>query len=629
MGLKHRVLCVSGSKPRPPLSIPQVSESTLSSSSSSHQALAAADAKPISNPLYHFLPDSQNPNKVVDLICSTLKQNTNTASVPKGLERLVPHLGNDEISRVLLRLQSEARFALTFFNWVKNDLGLRPSIGNYCIAVHVLAWSRNYSPAMRLLSELIELGSPEGGGVDVFDFLVMNAEPCNWDPAVFDMLIKAYVKVGRVREAYRAFRKMARIGFVPHIVAFNCLLNGLSMSNYIDECWEIYQVMWRIGITPNTVTFNMLTHLLCKTEDIDRVNEFLEKMEEEGFEPDIVTYNILISSYCKKKRLDDAFYLYNIMYRRSVVPDLVTHTSLMNGLCRAGRMRESRQIFNRMTDCGLRPDIVAYNSIISGYCKEGKMKESRALLHDMIRNGISPDSFTCHALVGGYGREGQWLSALNMVVELKRFVVSIPRDIYEYLVLSLCSQNHPFAVMKLLDRMVEDGHDPTEEMYGKLIESLCSNDYVAEALLYKNKMVEKSIKPSLNIFRTLISCFCRFHRYADAESLMQEMVEFGLQPDCTICRALVIGYCEEQNVDKVEYLLLSFATEYQLYDSESYNALVKICSNHGDLRKLMELQEKLLNLGFSPNSMTCKHVIEGLQKTLEKEKHARSIRHTI
>ncbi|CAL5392018.1 unnamed protein product [Camellia sinensis] len=597
--------------------------SSLSSSISSFQILTHSQTKSISNPLYSFLPHTQNPNNIVDLICSNLKQhNTHFPIVHKDIQGLLPHLGTHEISRVLLRCQSDSSTALTFFNWVKNDLGLKPSTHNYCIIVHILAWSRNYSRAMKLLSELIELNRDVSASGDVFQSLVQCTDECNWNPVTFDMLVKAYVKVGMIKEGLRSFRKMVKLGFVPHVVVFNSLLDGLLKSNYTDQCWRIYEDMGRIGVHPNLYTFNILTNAFCKGGDVDKVNEFLEKMEEEGFDPDIVTYNTLIDSYCKKGRLKDAFYLYKIMYRRGVMPDLVSYTALMNGLCKEGKVREAHQILRWMVHRGLTPDILTYNTLICGYCKEGMMQESRLLLPDMVRNGIFPDNFTCWILVEGYVKEGRLLSALNMVVELQRFGVSVCRDIYDYLILALCQENRPCAAKNLLERMSQVGHQPKEEICNELIYSLSKCDFVEEALLLKAEMVSNDMKPNLVTYKALIGCLCRLSRSVEGESLMREMVEFGVNPDIATCRALINGFCKERNLDNAESLLGSIVEEFQIYDIECCNALLKIYCEAGDVAKLMELQDRLLKVGFAPNSLTFKYMIDGLCKaTYEKCDH--------
>ncbi|XP_016649087.1 PREDICTED: pentatricopeptide repeat-containing protein At5g40400 isoform X2 [Prunus mume] len=562
--------------------------SALSSSSSSAlQTIPDSHSISVSNPLYHFLPQTQNPNNIVNLICSSLKQgNAHLALLQNDIKELLPHLGAQEISRVLLRFQSDYSSALVFFNWVKNGLGLRPTTQNYCIVIHILACSKKFPQAMKLLWELIELVRDVSPKDDIFQNLVVCTEDCNWDPVIFDMLIKAYVKAGMIGDGFSTLKKTIRVGFIPSVIACNCLLNGLVKLNCIDQCWEVHEEMGRIGIHPNVYTFNILINVLCKDGDVDKVNAFLEKMEEEGFDPDIVTYNTLISSYCRKGRLEDAFYLYKIMYRRGVMPDMVSYTALMNGLCKQGKVREAHQIFHRMIDRGLDPDTVSYNTLISGYCHEGKMQESRSLLHEMIRNGICPDDFTCRIVIEGYGKE-----------ELR-----------------------PFAAKSLLERSSKDGHLPGLDIYNKLIESLCENLYVAEALLLKAEMVRKNIKPDLITYRTLICCLCHISRTAEGESLMEEMAESGLAPNLEICRSLIKGYCKERDIDKAETLLGLFAKEFQVFDSESYNTLVKVFCEDGDMAKLLELQDRMMKVGFAPNSLTFKYVIHGLWRTARPDK---------
>ncbi|RDX62948.1 Pentatricopeptide repeat-containing protein, partial [Mucuna pruriens] len=610
---------------RPSIYVPSLSQSftkitaLFSSSSSSLITLHDSQSKPTLSPFYNLLPPTQNPNNIVNLISSILKHKSPHLSLLHNhdIKGILPHLGPHEVSRVLLRCQSDHSSALTFFNWVKTDLNITPTVHNYCVIVHILAWSRVFSHAMKLLSELIQLVDCVSPIEDIYESLVGCTEDCNWNPVIFDMLVKAYVKLGMVEKGFATFRRNIEACFVPNVIVCNCLLSGLSRFNYIGQCWEVYEEMGRLGIHRNAYTFNIMTHVLCKDRDSDKVNTFLEKMEEEGFEPDLVTYNTLVNSYCKKRRLEDAFYLYKIMYVRGVMPNLVTHTALMNGLCGEGKIKEAHQLFQQMVHRGIEPDIVSYNTLLSGYCREGKMQMCRSLLHEMIVNGICPDSVTCQLIVEGYARDGKLLSALNMIVELKRFRIKIPEDVYDYLIVELCKEGRPFAARSFLLRISQDGYIPKMNTYNKLVESLCELNNVEEALILKSEMVKKSTKLNLAAYRAVISCLCRVNRTPEAEGLLEEMVSLGIVPDVEISRALIKGYCEENNVDKAVSLLNFFAKEIQVYDTESYNAVVKVFCEVGNVAELMEVQDKLLKVGYVPNRLTCKYVIHGLQKAME------------
>ncbi|MED6197508.1 hypothetical protein PIB30_057050 [Stylosanthes scabra] len=525
----------------------------------------------------------------------------------------------DQISRILLRSQSDYSSALTFFNWVKHDLGITHTVQNYCIVIHILAWSGIFSETMNLLSELIHMVEVQSfaPNEDIHQNLVMCAEDCNWNPVIFDMLIKAYVKVGMIEKGLEIFRKNVEACFMPSVTACNCLLSGLSRINYDGYCWEVFEEMGRLGIHGNGYTFNILTHVLCKDGDSDKVNGFLDKMEEEGFEPDLVTYNTLLNSYCRKRRLEDAFCLYKIMHIRRVKPNLISFTALMNGLCKEGKVKKAHQLFHQMVHSGIDPDIISYNTLIGGYCREGKTQMSRLLLHEMIGKGIFPDNISCWLVVKGYVKDGKLASALNLVVELQRFRVKIPEDLHDYLIVALCKERKPFAARSLLQRVSEDvSYTPKVSTYNEVVVSLCKLNNVEEAILLKSEMAKKGVSLNLSAYGAIISCLCEVNKTLEAEGLLEEMVCSGILPDLEICRVLVNGYCKERNVEQAVSLLNFFAKEFRVYDAESYNAVVKVFCEDGNVAELMELQDRLLKVGYVPNSLTCKYVIQGLQKTM-------------
>ncbi|KAM7280492.1 hypothetical protein ACFE04_007626 [Oxalis oulophora] len=400
---------------------------------------------------------------------------------------------------------------------------------------------------MKCLSELIQLVKDSKD--DVFGALVVSSQDCNWDPVVFDMLVKAYVKAGMVREGFTVFKTSNEAGYSPTVTACNFLLNGLLKFNRFEECWEVYEEMGRI------------------------------------------------------------------MYRRNVLPDLVSYTALINALCKAGNVKEAHQLFHNMVHRKLIPDTFSYNTLISGYCKEGRIREARSLLHEMMANGTAPDDFTCKIFVETYGKLGNLVSAVNLLVELKKFGVVVPCHIYEYLIISLCKDDRPFAAKSLLKRINEEScYIPRLEIMNELIESLCRSNNVDEALLSKKEMVNTNIKPDLDTYKCIVSCLCKISRSTEAKSLIDEMLKIGLQPDAEICRALVQGFIKEHEFDEAESLLVLFAMELQIFDTESFNTLVSKCSEDGDVSKLMEFQKRMLKFGFAPNLLTCKYVISGLQK---------------
>ncbi|KAK1298218.1 Pentatricopeptide repeat-containing protein [Acorus calamus] len=415
---------------------------------------------PLPVPLRSFLFDPQNPNQI-DLICSHLKHSPATSLSQPHLR-----LGNSDVSKILLRCQSDPLKALDFFNWSKTHLGLRPTTQNYCVVVHILAWAKKSSQAIETLFELVENRELIGSKDDVFQGLLSAGEfGCNFDPSVFGMLIKVYLRLGFVEEGFEAFQRTVGVGLAPDTRTCNTLLNGLSKVGSFELCWEVYDAMERARVLPNSVTFNVLMKVICKSGDAGKAKAFMEDMEEKGFEPDVFTYNTLIAGYCRKGRLEEAFYLFRIMGLRGVEADSVSYRILVHGLCKDGRVKDAHQLFNQMVQLGFGADNFMYELLISGYCEEGRLREAKSLLEEMIQNGLVPSKIGCGVIVDSHIKRGQLLSCLNYIVRLRRVGVPLSAGIYRSLIKALCEENRPNAGKSVFDWMLEDGLEPDLEVY--------------------------------------------------------------------------------------------------------------------------------------------------------------------
>ncbi|WOL18853.1 pentatricopeptide repeat-containing protein [Canna indica] len=573
-------------------------------------------------PLPSLLPLSLNPfNAVVDLITSRLKQQRQQHDDEGGEElleaNLLPFLRPQEVSRVLLRCQSLPLQSLRFFRWAQSRV--LPSPHSFALLAHVLASSPTISvQALAVLSDLVRAYPRLDDAFDALVSAASHAAACH-PPAAFGKLVKVYARFGRTQDALDCCRRVVALGFIPDTEVFNCLLHSLGKTGCLDRCWNLYDEMRKVGVPPNSYTFNILINALCRGGDGSgdiRAVDFLDEMESEGFDPDVVTYNTLIDGYCRRGKLDEAFHLFKIMYRRRVEPDLISYTTLMNGLCKDGKIVKARQLFDTMLHRGLCPDNYCYNVLLSGYCREGNLKELRLLVQEMISNGFLPDNFACGRMVEAHVKDGRLLPCLNLIALLQKVGVTISFDVYKFLLEALCSEGRPSAAKNLLKQMQLDGYEPNLEIYNLLIFSFCKYDSLeSEGFHLKNEMVGKGVKPDLFTYAILIECLCKSGKTLEGECLMKEMIEADIQPDSRICAALVTGWCKKRDLCKAESLLVYFAENFQIYDSISYNSLIRLCFEVRGMSESLELQERLLKLGFIPNDETCRLFIHGLSNS--------------
>jgi pentatricopeptide repeat protein len=279
-----------------------------------------------SSTLTSLLPRALNPHvAVVDLVATHLTAATEPqAAKPLDLSRLLPYLGQDELTAVVLRAgHSHPLPTLRFL--VALPPPLQPSPPHLAFLAHSLATTRFFSHALDALSHLLRLHPSH----DALPTLLLSYQTAP-HPSLPGLLVKVLLRHARLHDAFQAALRAAASGFPPDTVAFNALLAALSRAGRFGHLWTARAAMARAHVRPNVHTFNILVAALCRGQDAERAQGFLEELEEQGFEPDVVTYNTLLAGYCRRGRLKDALHLFDVMPPRGVQPDLVSHTVLVD-----------------------------------------------------------------------------------------------------------------------------------------------------------------------------------------------------------------------------------------------------------------------------------------------------------
>uniref|UniRef100_A0A453EVK3 Pentacotripeptide-repeat region of PRORP domain-containing protein n=1 Tax=Aegilops tauschii subsp. strangulata TaxID=200361 RepID=A0A453EVK3_AEGTS len=562
-----------------------------------------------SSTLTSLLPRALNPHvAVVDLITTHLTADAEPTKT-LDLSGLLPYLGQDELTAVVLHAgHSHPLPTLRFL--IALPPPLQPSPPHLAFLAHSLATTRSFFHALDALSHLLRLHPTH----DALPTLLLSYQTAP-HPSLPGLLVKALLRRARLRHAFHAALRAAASGFPPDTVAFNALLAALSRAERFNELWAARAAMSRAGVRPNAHTFNILVAALCRGEDAERAQGFLEELEEQGFEPDVVTYNTLLVGYCRRGRLQDALHLFDVMPPRGVEPDLVSHTVLIDGLCKAGRLSDARRMFDRMVNSGVSPDAVAYSVLIAGYCNECRVKEARLLLMEMVGKGLSSEGFALKSVIESHVKIGKLLTCLNMASPLRKYGVVIPLESYNCLIGALCEDMRPHAARSLFQWMIEDGHSPSLEMYNMVVDCFCQCGSVDEALDIKVEMSSRGVKPDFDTYRTLVTCLCRVGRSSDGKSVMAEMIELGLQPNETICAALVCGFCKEGSLNKAELILKAFVLDLQVCCNKSYNTLMRAYCMTRSSTESLDLQNRMLELGFVPSSDTCRSLVYGLSRS--------------
>lgn len=118
------------------------------------------------------------------------------------------------------------------------------------------------------------------------------------------------------------------------------------------------------GFVPDVVTYNCLIDGLCKTHRVERAHEMFNDMLLKGCSPNRVTYNSFIRYYSAVNQVDKAIEMMRAMLsRKHGTPTSSSYTPIIHSLCETGKVGKARDFLVEMVDGGSIPREFTYNLV--------------------------------------------------------------------------------------------------------------------------------------------------------------------------------------------------------------------------------------------------------------------------
>ncbi|KAG2299471.1 hypothetical protein Bca52824_035943 [Brassica carinata] len=536
------------------------------------------------------------------------------------------------------------KLALKFLKWVVKQPGLEPDhlLQLFCITTHILVRARMYDPARHILKELSWMGDKPSF---VFTALMTTYRLCNSNPAVFDILIRVYMREGRIQDSLEIFRLMGLYGFNPSVYTCNAMLGSIVKSDGDLSVWPFLKEMLKRKICPDVATFNILINALCAEANFKKSRYLMEKMEKSGYPPTIVTYNTVLHWYCKKGRFKAAielidhmkskgltlinsrsakgYLLLRKMRKRMIYPNEVTYNTLINGFSNEGKVLIARQLLDEMLAFGLSPNHVTFNALTDGYISEGNFKEALKMFYMMEAQGLIPTEVSYGVLLDGLCKHAEFDLARGFYMRMKRKGISVGRITYTGMIDGLCKNGLLDEAVKMLNEMSRDGVDPDIVTYSALINGFCKvgrfrtvkeivcRVYRAGLILqtisrstYSSLLYVKLVKwkqeefmrcmTSGGILPNAVSFDCLINGMEAREalkafSIFDEMTKVGHHPTFFTYGGLLKGLCKGGHLKEAEKFLRSLHDVPAAVDTVMYNTLLTAMCKSGNLDKAVSI----------------------------------------
>jgi len=451
------------------------------------------------------------------------------------------------------------------------------------------------------------------------------------DVPVYNAVMRACSKAGRVPWAYNVMEKMQVAGLVPDRASFTILMNSAIAEGDLDKAFETFHLMRTHVTEPDEVAFNCLINGFAREGRVERALNLLEDLLECGHTPSLVTFNTLMnacakSHYYAHKAID--FY-YEMQELYDYTPDLYSYTTVLHACAKHGDFIQAEQIICHMERHHVPMTEFVYNTLFNVYARA----QIRSIVDKAPRNQKAPPQpEPIYQEPLEWDDEGREID-LNrpgketFSMENANYDGRFEEDVDDEQVESYKLSPEALAQVEALrekdeaahEEMQKAGADSTElakteqsmEVYDEADERLFADseetlDFDPKPMALENfgkfqtlnikraevrfheMTFEKNLAPSLITLNSMLAVYSNALRLRSAEVFLNEtFAKFDVTPDKFSYRSMMQMYVRAKRTTNAEQLLERVRSEIESGDLKADNVTFGLLVDHYARKGLM------------------------------------------
>ncbi|KAF5726962.1 pentatricopeptide repeat-containing protein [Tripterygium wilfordii] len=370
---------------------------------------------------------------------------------------------------------SDWKKALDFFNWVETDCNFAHTTDTYNRMIDILGKFFEFDLSWDLIRRMRE--NP---------FSVPNH-------ATFRIMFKRYVSAQSVQEAIDTYDKLEEFNLKDY-TSYCYLVDALCEYKHVIEAYEFCFGRNQYADFNGNATkiFNMILRGWFKIGWWGKCREFWEEMDKKGVVKDLHSYSIYMDIVCKGGKPWKAVKLYKELKSKGIKLDVVAYNTVIRAIGLSEGVDFSLRVYHEMKELGCEPNVVTCNIIIKLLCENGRMKEAYKMLYKMHKTGSEPDVITYHCFFRCLEDPKMILRLFDRMIENG---VRPKMDTYVMLITKFGRWGFLRPVFIVWEKMKELGCSPDEFAYNAFIDVLIQKDMIGEARKYDEEMLAKGLSP--------------------------------------------------------------------------------------------------------------------------------------
>ncbi|PWA32856.1 tetratricopeptide repeat (TPR)-like superfamily protein [Artemisia annua] len=508
--------------------------------------------------------------------------------------------------RVLLRLGGGSLTKMTFAPVLKMCLASSCVWSSECV--------HGFARKIGLDSEVFV----SGGLVNVYikfgkvkEARLMFDEMEEWDRDVvlWNLMLKAYVKVGLREEAFRFLSDFHRSEVVcPDVGSLQCVLNGFAEDVDLETDYKEQVQAYAIKLSlmddesAKVISWNKTMSRYYQSGDHSSAIKCLVDMKKSNVKHDDVTFIVSLANVVPLGDLKLGKLIHGMALKSGFDIKVNVSNSLVNMYSKMNCLSTAKKVFFNMEET----DIVSWNSIINSNVQSGLVEESVNLYIEMLRDGLKPDHFTLasvlracsslsqglhltdqvHAhvvknrldsdtfvsttLVDSYSRRGRMEQAESVFLNKDAFDLGS----WNAMIFGYINSGNSHKAWELYTKMHKSGEKPDEITLATMAKA-CA--FIVSLRLGKQihcYAMKLGVDPDLYLSSSLVDMYIKCGDMGDAHQIFQAIPS----PDDVAWTSMISGCVENGDEDRALVIYHKMRQSGVLPDEYTFATLIKACS---------------------------------------------------
>ncbi|KAH7296998.1 hypothetical protein KP509_26G048300 [Ceratopteris richardii] len=495
-----------------------------------------------------------------------------------------------------------------------------------CHCIHSEIVENGFDSDAELVKHLVRVYAVSGAFEDA-SFLFARAPVHN--AGLFTTFLQEWARNSKDPSIYHLFDQMQHEGFLPSRVAYISILSTCAAHKDLVQGKRIHsKILWSSRFDGDAILCTALMNMYGKCRSFQESENIFDGLVSR----DVVTWTTMISIHANHGRNLEAFQVFLQMQQVKSEANASTLATVLKACASLGYLDTGQVIHGLIYENCFELHIICLNALINLYCKCGFIEDAKRLFDSMPTKDIG----TWNAIISLYTSHNEDVEALTHFVTI--FETSlIPNSITFISILPICKSKETLLVGEWLNSLILDlDLDGDPIVRNAILAMYCKCHCLEKAQELFNEMKSQDVVS----WNTLISASSQQGDGSMAFRQLEQMQYEGVYFD-KITFALYLSLCASHQMlragkqvhvsilnQKLEgdpaigSALLSMYSRccdsrhawitlktMPVQDILSYNAVVDMLCQQGNIGHALQIFEQLLQEGLLPNEPTFVSII--------------------